>query len=97
MSKQLFIEKAIATGRINSKAAAEELYACFLESVREAVSIMEVGDDYRIAGLGTFKMKHVPERTGRNPQTGEALTIAARNKLSFKIATDLQKAVNQEG
>ena len=40
----------------------------------------------RIPGLGTFSAKERPARTGRNPQTGEPIAIAASRKLVFKAA-----------
>jgi len=42
------------------------------------------GDQVRIHNFGTFSRKDRPERKGRNPQTGEAITIAASSALSFK-------------
>ena len=44
------------------------------------------GLEVRIPGLGTFKQVARPERIGRNPQTGEAVTIAASTSLKFTAA-----------
>lgn len=44
------------------------------------------GHTVKIAGFGTFSVKERPERQGRNPQTGAAVTIAASRKLQFKPA-----------
>ena len=45
---------------------------------------VEHGGKVRISGIGTFAMKDRPARTGRNPQTGELLAIAATRVLTFK-------------
>ncbi len=39
-----------------------------------------------VPALGSFSVKHKPERKGRNPSTGAEITIAASNKLSFSAA-----------
>lgn len=46
-----------------------------------------------IPGFGVFRVKATEARTGRNPQTGEALEIAASKKVSFKVAKGLKDAV----
>lgn len=43
----------------------------------------------RIPGLGNFTVKNQGPRTGRNPRTGEAMTIAARDVVKFKPAKDI--------
>ncbi len=42
------------------------------------------GEDVSFIGFGKFYKKHTDARTGRNPQTGEAMEIAASDKLAFK-------------
>lgn len=42
------------------------------------------GEEIRIHNFGTFKRKDRPERTGRNPSTGEQMTIKASSTLAFK-------------
>ncbi len=46
-----------------------------------------------LVGFGTFEVKERAERTGRNPQTGESITIAAAKVPSFKAGKDLKDAV----
>jgi nucleoid DNA-binding protein len=53
------------------------------------------GDDVSLIGFGVFKVSHRPEREGRNPSTGEPLTIKAGNTVGFKSGKDLKLAVNQ--
>lgn len=57
---------------------------------------LESGDDVKISGFGKFEVKQKNDRRGRNPQTGEAITIAARKVLTFKPSTVLRDGVNTE-
>lgn len=52
------------------------------------------GADVRIRQFGTFSVKSYDERTGRNPNTGEAIAIPAKKKVRFKVAKTLNDAVN---
>jgi len=47
-----------------------------------------------LVGFGTFDVKDRAERTGRNPQTGQEITIAAAKVPSFKPGKGLKDAVN---
>lgn len=47
-----------------------------------------------ITGFGTFEAKERDERPGRNPQTGEAITIPARTAVTFKAGKGLKDCVN---
>jgi nucleoid DNA-binding protein len=51
------------------------------------------GDSVSLSGFGTFERRHRPARTGRNPRTGEALDIAARDIPVFKPATAMKRAI----
>ena len=55
---------------------------------------LEAGEDVKISGFGTFRVKKKVDRQGRNPVTGEPMTIVARRVLSFKPSILLRKAVN---
>lgn len=57
-------------------------------------STLESGEDIKISGFGKFEVKKKHERRGRNPQTGETITIDARSVLTFKPSTVLKSAVN---
>lgn len=52
------------------------------------------GDVVAIAGFGTFQVKSRDARKGRNPRTGEEITIAASKSPSFKAGKVLKDAVN---
>lgn len=57
---------------------------------------MVKGDKVQVVGFGTFETKHRAERTGKNPRTGEVLTIAAITTPSFKAGKGLKDAVNSK-
>ena len=48
-----------------------------------------------LIGFGNFEVKDRPEREGRNPATGETMTIKASKAISFKAGKALKDAVNQ--
>ena len=51
------------------------------------------GEEVRIAGFGTFGTRSRPARTGRNPRTGEAVSISASTSPTFKAGKTLKDAV----
>ena len=53
------------------------------------------GNSVALVGFGSFEVKARAERNGRNPQTGEEITIAAANVPSFKPGKVLKDAVNR--
>ena len=53
------------------------------------------GGEVTLIGFGTFKVTDRAARTGRNPKTGEAITIAAAKVPTFKSGKGLKEAVNQ--
>ena len=56
---------------------------------------LESGEKIKIAGFGNFEVKKKADRRGRNPQTGESITIEARRILSFKPSNVLRSAINK--
>ena len=62
------------------------------EVVREALAS---GEEVRITGFGTFGTRSRPARTGRNPRTGESLSIEASTAPVFKPVKALKDAVNE--
>lgn len=57
-------------------------------------STLESGEKLKISGFGNFEIKQKADRRGRNPQTGEAITITARRVLTFKPSMLLKQAIN---
>ena len=70
-----------------SEAQAKAAIAAVFEQIAGAAA---KGEEVSIAGFGKFAVKDRPERQGRNPSTGEAMTIAASKKVSFTPAKGLK-------
>ena len=75
---------------MSESAAAGAVDAVF-ETLGDALARRE---DVRIAGFGTFTTKRRPARTGRNPRSGEAVSIPASVAPAFKAGKTLRNAVN---
>jgi integration host factor subunit alpha len=62
----------------------------FFELVHEA---LVRGDDVKLSGFGNFNIRRKAPRPGRNPRTGEAIPIKARNVVTFHASHKLKEAV----
>lgn len=89
MTREEIIAKAAADAGI-SKAKAGAALASVLNSITEAVG---KGDKVTLVGFGTFSVAKRAARTGRNPQTGKPLRIAAKKVPKFKAGNKLRAAV----
>ena len=76
-----------------SKKDAEKALSAVIESVEEA---LVEGDKIQLIGFGTFEVKDRAARTGRNPQTGKEIKIAASRNPVFKAGKALKDAVNNK-
>lgn len=66
-----------------------------IESVFDGITkALQQGDTVTLVGFGTFKASERASRTGRNPRTGEPLTIPKRNVVRFTPGGSLKKALN---
>ncbi|MEJ2417672.1 MAG: HU family DNA-binding protein [Exilibacterium sp.] len=90
MNKSELIE-AIAASADIPKAAAGRALDAMVDTVANA---LKDGDQVVLVGFGTFSVKERAARTGRNPQTGEPIQIAAAKIPSFKAGKALKDAVN---
>ena len=80
VNKSQLIDQIAADADI-SKAAAGRALDSFIEAVSGA---LKDGDSVALVGFGTFSVRERAARSGRNPQTGETIQIAAANIPSFK-------------
>jgi DNA-binding protein HU-beta len=62
--------------------------------VKTVENTLKTGDSITLVGFGSFEVKDRTERSGRNPQSGETITIAAAKIPSFKAGKNLKDAVN---
>jgi DNA-binding protein HU-beta len=66
-----------------------------VEAVFDAITgALKKGDEVRLVGFGTFSVSKRKASTGRNPRTGEPMTIKASSQPKFKAGKGLKDAVN---
>jgi DNA-binding protein HU-beta len=81
----------IASSADLSKADARKIVDAVFTAVADAAA---QGEEISLNGFGKFKVKDSPEREGRNPATGEAMTIKASKKLTFTPAKAIKDKLN---
>ena len=90
MNKSDLINAMAADAGI-SKAAAKAA----LESLTDNITnTLKDGGKVALVGWGTWSVSNRAARSGRNPQTGKTIDIAAKNVVKFKAGSDLSSAVN---
>ena len=90
MNKSELIDKVAASADI-PKAVAGRALDAVIESITGA---LQEGDSVVLVGFGTFSVKDRKARTGRNPKTGEELSIPASKVPSFKAGKNLKERLN---
>lgn len=81
VSKEANLKKKDAEVAVNAVLAAFE-------------SALVSGDKIQLIGFGTFDVKEKPAREGRNPSTGEAITIPASKQVRFTAGKTLKNKIN---
>ena len=90
MNKQELIDNIAVSADITKAAAARAL-----DSVIDSVTnSLKKDDSVVLVGFGTFSVRSRAARTGRNPQTGQEIQIAAAKVPAFKAGKALKDAVN---
>ena len=89
MNKQELIEEIANSAGIN-KAAASKVIDAFTSSITSA---LKKGESVSLIGFGTFAVSERAARTGRNPQTGKEIKIAARKAPAFRAGKALKDAL----
>jgi DNA-binding protein HU-beta len=89
MNKKELSQELAARRDLTDKAAAE-LVDAVLDLITEKLS---EGDKVALSGFGTFEVRDRSARTGRNPQTGEAMEIDARKAPAFRAGKKLKEVV----
>ncbi len=93
MNKTELIE-AVATAAGLTKTDSDKAVNALIETVQATV---RGGDKVTIPGFGTFSVSDRKARTGRNPQTGAAIKIAASKAPKFSAGSGFKAAVNSKG
>jgi nucleoid DNA-binding protein len=66
----------------------------YLDAFEEVVSdVLKGGDEIQITGFGKFYVREQKAREGRNPQTGEKMTIPARKVPTFSAGNSLKESI----
>ena len=89
--KKVDLVEAIAEEAGLTKADATKAFDATFKVIKNALAN---GDKVPVAGFGTFDVSKRAAREGRNPRTGETVTIAARNAVTFKAGSALKDAVH---
>ncbi|MDF2015014.1 HU family DNA-binding protein [Priestia megaterium] len=89
MKKAEFIE-AVASKSELTKQDAKKAVDTLFETI---TTTLAKGEKVQLVGFGTFEVRERAERTGRNPQTGEEITIPATKVPGFKVGKELKEAV----
>ena len=90
MNKAQLID-AMAAGAGLTKADAKKALDAFVDATTGA---LKGGDRVALIGFGSFSVSERSARTGRNPQTGKEITIAAKKVVKFKAGAELADAVS---
>lgn len=77
-----------------SKKESADLVDLVFETMKETLGR---GEKIKISGFGNFVLRDKRQRQGRNPQTGDPITITERRVLNFKASQLLKQALNEDG
>ena len=91
MNKTELVEKVAESAGL-TKTQAEAAINAFVETITDG---LKAGDKITLKGFGTFEVRQREAREGRNPRTGETMTIAASKAPAFKSSSALKNAVNK--
>lgn len=91
MIKSELIEQIAANNPNLYQRDVEQIVNTVLEVITSALTR---GDRVELRGFGTFSVKKRPARTGRNPRTGEPVSVSAKVTPSFKPGKDLRSMVD---
>lgn len=91
MNKSQLVD-AIAAEAGLSKVQAKKALEAFVSVTGKT---LKSGDKIALVGFGSFSVTAKPARTGRNPRTGAAIQIAAKNVVKFKAGAELSAVVEK--
>ena len=89
MTKNEFVDRVAASADLSKKDAGSAVDAV----IREIESALGAGEEVNFTGFGKFHVAERGAREGRNPRTGETMTIAASKVPRFTAGSGLKKAV----
>ena len=92
MRKQDLVKSVSGTTNLPERQVDAVIQALF-DEIRDSLAN---GEEVTITGFGSFRISERGAREGRNPQTGERITIPSRKSPSFRPGTQLKRAVSGE-
>ena len=92
MNKEELVKEVAKKAKVSQKAAADVLSAT-IDTVQKTVA---KGKKVTLVGFGTFEARKRKARTGRNPQTGAAIKIAAKTVPAFSAGKKFKDLVNKK-
>lgn len=84
------MEAVLKAAKCETKKQAQAAVDAVFAAVTKSLSR---GEEVTVSGFGTFRTKKAAARSGRNPKTGEKLTIPASIRVKFKAGKALKEAV----
>ena len=73
------------------KQRAAQIVEMYIELIKDA---LEKEGKVMLSGFGSYEVKYKPPRRGRNPQTGDSISLRARRVVKFKPSQLVRKAIN---
>jgi DNA-binding protein HU-beta len=92
MNKADLVDRIAASAGV-SKTQATAMIEALIDSIFSAI---KKGERVTLVGFGTFAISHHKARNGRNPHTGDLITIPARRVARFLPSSELRKALNRK-
>ena len=86
----IYFANKIANKTGSQRATTYKFCRRLMRLVTKRIVAMPVGDRVHLHGLGTFSKKVMKERKSRNPHSGQALLVPAREKIVFRLANELR-------
>ena len=93
VTKLNLVERVYERIGFSKKEAGELVESVFSEIKGKLIE----GEKVKISGFGNFVVNEKSPRKGRNPQTGEQITISGRRVLTFKASQLLKERINEDG
>ena len=91
LTKAHIVENLLAKN-LFTKAESAQIIETLFELLKQS---LEEGDDVLISGFGKFSVHEKNRRRGRNPQSGESITLPPRKVVTFKCSGKLREKINR--
>lgn len=80
--------------RLNGEMRKHQIESVYGQVIEQIIDELKHNGSYRLGDLGSFQTVFTPEREGRNPRTGETMTVAAAHRIKFKPGQVAKRSVN---